>query len=66
MRLPGPDNAIDAFEDMVTTARHVAYDLGGELKDERLSDMTHQTVEHCRQRVRDFARRQMSRRASGP
>ncbi len=36
---------------------------GGELKDEQRSVMTGQTVEHYRQRISDFCRRRMSKRA---
>ena len=62
MRLPGPDQPIEAFEDMARVARDMATRLGAELKDERHSVITAQTLEHCRQRVREFQRRQMSRR----
>ncbi|MEE4298858.1 MAG: cell division protein ZipA [Pseudomonadales bacterium] len=63
MQLPGPAKPIDAFEDMVTIARGIAARIGADLKDEQHSVMTAQTIEHCRQRVREFTRRQMSRRA---
>jgi len=62
MRLPGPDQPIEAFEDMARVARDMSKRLGAELKDERHSVITAQTLEHCRQRVREFQRRQMSRR----
>jgi len=63
MRLPGPDNPVEAFEDMQHVARDVAQRLGGELKDERRSVLTGQTVEHYRHRVAEFCRRRMSMRA---
>lgn len=63
MRLPGPDNPVEAFEDMQRVARDVAQRLGGELKDERRSVLTGQTVEHYRHRVAEFCRRRMSMRA---
>jgi cell division protein ZipA len=63
MRLPGPENPVDAFEDMHRVARDVAERLGGELKDERRSVLTGQTVEHYRHRVAEFCRRRMSMRA---
>lgn len=63
MQLPGPAKPIDAFEDMVSIARGIAARIGADLKDEQHSVMTAQTIEHCRQRVREFTRRQMSRRA---
>ena len=62
MQLPGPAEPIEAFEDMVRIARGIASRIGGDLKDEQHSVMTGQTIEHCRQRVREFTRRQMSRR----
>ncbi|MEP3563426.1 MAG: cell division protein ZipA, partial [Marinobacter sp.] len=36
----------------------VVRNMGGELKDERRSVMTPQTIEHCRQRIREFERKQ--------
>jgi cell division protein ZipA len=48
-------SAIDAFESMLATAQALVNNLNGELKDEHRSVMTAQTVEHCRQRIRDFA-----------
>jgi cell division protein ZipA len=63
MRLPGPEHPVDAFEDLHRVARDVAERLGGELKDERRSVLTGQTVEHYRHRVAEFCRRRMSMRA---
>jgi cell division protein ZipA len=63
MRLPGPEQPVEAFEDMHRVARDVAERLGGELKDERRSVLTGQTVEHYRHRVAEFCRRRMSMRA---
>jgi cell division protein ZipA len=63
LQLPGPDNPNRVFEDMVTIARDVAADLGGELTDEQRSHMAPQNVEHYRQRIADFSRRRMSKRA---
>jgi len=63
LQLPGPEHPARVFEDMVSVARDVATELGGELKDEQRSFMTPQTVEHYRQRIADFCRRRMSRRA---
>jgi cell division protein ZipA len=59
MSLPGPDENMKAFDYMVETAQCVVTNLSGEMKDERRSDMTPQTLEHCRQRIRDFERRQL-------
>ena len=63
LQLPGPDDASDVFSDMLQAARNVAMDLGGELRDEDLSVLTGQTTEHMRQRIADFARRRLSKRA---
>ena len=38
--------------------------LGGELRDENMSVLSGQTVEHMRQRISDYSRRRLSRRAS--
>jgi len=63
MQLPGPEHPMEVFEDMLKAAREVASRIGGELKDERRSVLTGQTVEHYRQRISDFCRRRMSMRA---
>jgi hypothetical protein len=63
MQLPGPEQPLDAFEDMLAVARDLAAEMGADLKDEQHSVMTPQTIEHCRQRIREFTRRQMSRRS---
>ncbi|MCL7944820.1 cell division protein ZipA [Marinobacter sp. ATCH36] len=62
MSMPGPTNSLQAFEFMLETAQCVVRNLGGELKDERRSVMTPQTIEHCRQRIREFERKQRSPR----
>jgi len=63
LQLPGPQNPAQVFEDFVAVARDVATELDAELKDEQRSFMTPQTVEHYRQRIADFSRRRMSKRA---
>ncbi len=62
MSLPGPSNSMQAFDFMLETAQTVVRNLGGELKDERRSVMTAQTIEHCRQRIREYERKRRSRR----
>lgn len=52
---------MEAFNIMADTAMAIADHLGGELKDEHRSVMTAQTLEHCRQRIRDFERKLLSR-----
>lgn len=63
LQLPGPDDAIEVFNDMMQAARNVALELGGDLRDEELSVLTGQSTEHMRQRIADFARRRLSKRA---
>lgn len=61
MGLPGPKNSMKAFDFMLETAQALVRNLGGELRDERRSPMSEQTIAHCRQRIRDFERRQLSK-----
>lgn len=63
LQLPGPENPLEAFEKMLDVAHGVAAELKGELKDEQRSFMTPQTEEHYRQRILEFSRRRMSKRA---
>jgi cell division protein ZipA len=60
MHLPGPEKSIKAFDAMVETARCLVSNLGGELRDQTHSVATKQTLEHYRQRIRDFERRQLT------
>jgi cell division protein ZipA len=60
LALPGPEKAITAFNYMVETAQVLVKNLNGELRDEAHSVMTQQTIEHCRQRIRDFERKQLT------
>ena len=48
---------------MLEVAQHIAKVLGGELKDEQQNVMTTQTIAHYRQRIVDFSRRRLSKRA---
>ena len=64
MGLPGPEKPMQAFTIMEETARKLALDLGGELKDEQFSVMTRQTLEHCRQRIREFERKRLASKVS--
>ena len=64
LQLPGPDSAMDAYEDMLMTIRNVSVELGGEIRDENLSMLTRQGAEHMRQRISDFARKRLSKRVS--
>lgn len=60
MNLPGPEKSIKAFDAMVETAKCLVSNLGGELRDQSHSVATKQTLEHYRQRIRDFERRQLT------
>ncbi len=62
MGMPGPENPMQAFTTMEETARKLALDLGGELKDEQFSVMTRQTLEHCRQRIREYERKRLTKK----
>jgi len=59
MRLPGPDHPTDAFQQMLDAAKSVADDLDGTLCDESRSTLTPQSINHLRERIADFRRRQM-------
>lgn len=62
MTLPINADSMQSFDLMADTARAIADTLKGELKDEQRSVMTRQTLEHCRQRIRDFERTRLFRR----
>lgn len=59
MQLPEPEQAIEAFEVMVAVAQCVADNLHGTVKDELYSTMTEQTLQHCRQRIKDYLQQQL-------
>jgi cell division protein ZipA len=42
LQLPGPLDALEAFDDFVKTAERLAVELGGELRDEKHQLLTHQ------------------------
>lgn len=58
MQLPGPQDPLAALDRMLTTGRRMAEGLYGDLRDEQHSVLTPQTMEHLRQRVQEFERRQ--------
>jgi len=60
--LPGPRHPKQAFDVMVAAARKLAHELNGELKDDQRSVMTAQTIEHYRQRIVEFERRQLTQK----
>ncbi len=59
MTLPLAADSRKAFDLMVSTAEAICERLGGDLKDENRSVMTKQTMDHCRQRISDFERKQL-------
>lgn len=59
LALPTSMNNLDAFELMLAVAQQVKGGLDGELRDDERNLMTAQTIEHYRQRVRDFELRQL-------
>jgi cell division protein ZipA len=59
LALPTPINNLDAFEQMLDVAQEIRATLGGDLKDDHRNAMTGQTIEHYRQRIRDFELRRL-------
>ncbi|WP_370978476.1 cell division protein ZipA [Agaribacterium sp. ZY112] len=58
LTLPCAGEGVQAYDDLVRTAKSIAEQLGGELKDENRSTLTNQSIEHGRQRVIEFERKQ--------
>jgi cell division protein ZipA len=54
LRLPGPDNGIDAFDEMLETSRSLAAKLDGELLDEQGSTLSIQRQRYLREEVIQF------------
>lgn len=65
MQLPVPGDALETLDDMILSARTVAAALGGDVKDDTMSALTGQTVEHLKQRIADFARKQLTASSDG-
>ena len=65
MQLPVPGDALETLEDMILSARTVAAALGGDVKDDTMSALTGQTVEHLKQRIADFVRKQLTASSDG-
>ena len=63
MTLPINYDSIAAYELLVQSAKNISERLGGDLKDENRSVMTAQTIEHGRQRVQEFTRKQQLAKA---
>ena len=56
---------METLEDMILSARTVAAALGGDVKDDTMSALTGQTVEHLKQRIADFVRKQLTASSDG-
>lgn len=54
MPLPNTQKSMVIFERMLATARVMEKNWGAELQDEQRSNLTQQTAEHYRQRIKDF------------
>lgn len=59
LALPTAIHNLDAFEQMLGIAQGIRETLDGELKDDHRNGMTGQTIEHYRQRIRDFELRRL-------
>lgn len=62
MSLPGPEDAMGAFDAMAEVALVFAKNFGASLYDESHSDLTPQTLEHYRNRIREYSRKHFSRK----
>ncbi len=62
LQMPNKLGNMACFEKMLGAASAVRDAFDAELKDEHRSVFTRQTVEHCRQRVRDFELKLLSRK----
>lgn len=57
LRLPGEVEGVRALDDMVETARRLASELHGEMRDETRSALSRQRIEHLRGEVLEFERK---------
>ena len=60
LQLPVPGDALETLDDMILSARTVAAAMGGDVKDDSMSALSGQTVEHMKQRIADYARKQLT------
>lgn len=63
LQLPGPIDAVEAFDDFVKTAERLAVELGGELRDEQHQLVTHQGLMQVRDSIAKNRRHSMLRPA---
>jgi cell division protein ZipA len=61
LTLPGPEDMMKAFDYMLETAQAVSRNLEGDVLDETRSVLTKQTLDHCRQQIRDLERRMLAK-----
>lgn len=54
MRVHKVHDPIEVYDNMMDVAQKLCDEFGGKLQDESRSAMTSQTIEHCRQGIRDF------------
>lgn len=54
MRVHELEKPLEVLDEMLGVADRIAQELAGEVRDETRSVMTPQTVEHCRQSIREF------------
>ncbi len=54
MRVHEAPEPLQVFDEMIRVAEKISLDLNGEVMDETRSVMTPQTIEHCRQSIREF------------
>ncbi len=59
MTLPNVLDGMTAFEDMFAATRQLAEKLGAEVYDEQRNILTLQALEHTRERIREWQRRQL-------
>lgn len=57
MVLPGPMRGVDAFADMLATARRIAEQIKGNVTDRNRSTLTRQTAHHIREEIIEFEHR---------
>lgn len=60
MSLPGPDKPMEAFDAMAEVALVFSRNFNATLHDDTHSDLTPQTLEHYRNRIREFTRKHLS------
>ncbi len=55
-QLPGPLEAMQTFDEMLSTAQQLAQLFGAEIQDETHSDLSRQTIEHMREEIQEYGR----------